>query len=214
MPRGRDRYEVRDFSYGMDSTSYPGVIADEKARMPTLYNWRIRENGRLIRRGGYKKLTTDTLPTSLVQADIQQAITIKGTMEEPAYQQKAVFFSTADQKYYRLIPATGILTQLTDPVGSAFINHNSGNNFVTDANGHIYTAGEFDNTGTIYPSIAIRGGGIIDIASSTKIRNWGIATPRAAAVVTLTTGSAINDIPAPIATTDTGWFYFYTSDIS
>lgn len=198
MARGKDRKEIRDFSYGMDSTNYAGVISEELARMPLAENWRIRENGRIRRRGGYLKEAEnlnnnkDILTTALAQSTIDNIKYVYFQQTSPGALEPTVFSIRTDT----------YVEQTLFNYGGVAASRTCGYNTSDDGDGHLYTAGWY--------AIARNDGGVIDVDAQ-QFRNWGIFRPTvAASVVGLIDSDPYDDIGPAVSPLDPGWFYFYT----
>jgi hypothetical protein len=179
MPRGRNRKELVDFTYGMDSTSHPGLIADEISRFPLLQNVRISANGKCVRRNGH------TIKTS----------GLDGT--------HAVVASGYDSGHFYSVNSAGKIYDLnTTTYGESQILDNADNEVTVNNARNVEI-----NNGSVYIPNESSAGVIVDTATGTA-RAWGILGPEAAANVA--SGSGSNLIPAPSATSDTGWYYYYT----
>lgn len=196
MPRGRDRKEIRDFSYGMDSTNYPGVISDDLNRMPVMENWRIRENGRAVRRGGYQIECNNAALADGYGISCCQLAQTSSNLKRVFYAKRSNY-----QPSVFSINLTSPYTQTTlSNYDTSSLSRFCGYNLISDDEGHLYTGGwDGENPN--------ESGYIIDVTYN-RTRLWGIAHPTELPTVVLV--GSVNPIGPAISPTDTGWYYFYT----
>jgi hypothetical protein len=201
--RSKGVKEISDFVEGMDSSSYPGVIAGRDNRFPLIENGRILDNGRLDRRKGYGFAPATDIRTSSTRVKATEIFNnLAGSSDDylvaawdsfsgvSTMQQIKIRsgFSATDINDYDGVPNTA---KMTTP----------GISMAKDGPGAaLYLPGdhatEDPNTGNLK-------GIIVDVAVTSKARRWGIVGPAGAPSQT----EAIGFIPAAAAG---GWYYFYT----
>ena len=209
MARGKGRKEISDFSMGMDSSSFPGVISNENSLPSLLQNCRVRDAGRVLRRNGNQFTSVQEFAGGSTGisasfhhkgaeagvSDLGQPILYKaGSTVDKFYKTDGAGSAEAIVKDYDATPADATLD------GNTY-------NMVKDSNDKVYAPS--DSAALDYVVSGALSGAIFDydtVLDKYVARNWGIRAPQNAITASdLLAGS--NPIDPPV---NGGWIFYYT----